>query len=832
MATTEFPERRSICSSRRSTTRRLAIAQAVSLDEDGSLAIILSGSDLDGDVTAEDLNYVVTINPLHGTLDVSGRNLVYTPDDNFTGADSITFKVNDGTLDSTPAVISITVNPVNDPPTAIAGSATVIEDGSVNITLTGSDVDAGEVLTFFKVTDPANGSVNVVNGIATYIPNPNFNGSDSFTFKTNDGEVDSTPATVSITVMPVDDAPVANPQSVSVNEDGSLMVTLTGSDVDGDILFFTIPGKPPHGNVILSGAVATYTPDPNYNGPDSISFFVYTIISGNPVFSSAAAISITVNPVNDVPVAVNDGSISSPFATIDEDSGASAPITVLANDTDIDLTPLTVTLASSPNGTVTINDGTTLSFTPLENFNGSTTIDYTISDGQGGTAGATVFLTVTPVNDAPLAVDDGSVESPFVTVLEDSEASPAIEVLVNDTDLELNPVMVTSASSPNGTVVINSATTLSFTPAENFNGATTISYTISDGQGGTASGTVFVAVTPVGDLPVAVDDGSVESPFVTVDEDSGASAPIAVLGNDTDADLDALTVTLASSPNGTVAINSETALTFIPAENFNGPTTISYTISDGEGGTASATVFVAVTPVNDTPVAFAQAVSVNEDTPLNITLTGSDIDGDVLMFSAGSASHGTVTLSGSVATYTPAANYAGTDSFTFTVSDGAAVSAPATVSITILEVGGPAFGEWLTQYSLTADPGVDSDHDSISNAVEYVIGGNPVTQPDTDLLPTVEMVSANLDGNPGDEDYLLFTYRRTDLANDDPFTTIQVEWSTDLAGTWADVSGMVEDVTDGAGVDLVKVYIPRALASGGRLFTRLGVEIITVPDPE
>jgi hypothetical protein len=183
-------------------------------------------------------------------------------------------------------------------------------------------------------------------------------------------------------------------------------------------------------------------------------------------------------------------------------------------------------------------------------------------------------------------------------------------------------------------------------------------------------------------------------------------------------------------------------------------------------------------------------------------------------------------------TYTPSANYSGPDSFTFVANDGIVASAPATVSITVNEVGGDAFTEWLTLYSLAADPGADSDNDSVSNAVEYVIGGNPATQSDTDLLPTVELASVNLDGNPGDEDYLVFTYRRTDLARDDPFTVIHVEWSTDLTGPWSDTSGMVEQVTDGDGVDLVKVFIPRSLASGGRLFTRLGVEISTVPASE
>ncbi len=128
-------------------------------------------------------------------------------------------------------------------------------------------------------------------------------------------------------------------------------------------------------------------------------------------------------------------------------------------------------------------------------------------------------------------------------VLEDSGASAPIAVLGNDTDVELDTLTVTSAISPNGLVAINSGTTLSFTPAENFNGATTIFYTISDGQGGSTSSTVFVAVTPVNDEPVAVEDGSAESPYVTVDEDSGASAPIVVLTNDTDVDLDTLTIT-------------------------------------------------------------------------------------------------------------------------------------------------------------------------------------------------------------------------------------------------------------------------------------------------
>jgi hypothetical protein len=509
----------------------VAQGQVVSSNEDSSVTVTLSGGDVDGDVAVEDLIYTVAVNPTHGILEGSGRNLLYIPHANFNGDDSFSFTVNDGSLESPPAVVSVTVSPVNDPPVALAASAAVNEDGTVAITLAGADVDAGDVLTSHKVSDPSNGTVVVVDGVATYTPNPNFNGPDSFTFKVDDGAVDSEPAMVSITVNPVDDAPVAIAQAVSVNEDGTLPITLTGSDVDGDALFFTTV-NPLHGAVSLSGAVATYTPAPNYNGLDTINFFVYSIVAGNPVFSTSAAISITVNPVNDA------------------------------------------------------------------------------------------------------------------------------------------------------------------------------------------------------------------------------------------------------------------------------------------------------------PVAFAQAVSVDEGSSINVTLTGGDNDGNGLTFAVGTAAHGTLSLAGSVATYTPAVNFSGMDSFTFTVTDGIAVSSPATVSITVIDVAPDGFDDWLARYSLVADPGTDSDQDSISNAVEYVIGGNPVSQSDSSLLPTAELASADMDGLPGEEDYLLFSYRRTDEAKNDPFTTIKVEWSASLAGPWAGTGGMFEQVTDGAEVDLIKVYIPRSLAVDGKIFARLGVVISTPPVAE
>ncbi len=215
---------------------------------------------------------------------------------------------------------------------------------------------------------------------------------------------------------------------------------------------------------------------------------------------------------------------------------------------------------------------------------------------------------------------------------------------------------------------------------------------------------------------------------------------------------------------------------------------------------------------------------------MDITLTGSDVDGDVLTFAMASApAHGSVILLGAVATYTPQSNYSGPDSFTFTVNDGTENSLPATVEIMVNNVAVNDFTRWLAEHGLVAEPGADSNHDSINNAVEYVIGGIPENRMDVDLLPTVSPVVADPDANGVDSDYLLFTYRRTDRAKNDASTTIKVEWSTDLAGQWAnavETSGVVVvEENDGfePGVDRVKVYLPRSLAVNGKLFARLGV---------
>ena len=192
----------------------VATAQTVTTAEDTAVAITLAGTDADGDT----LTYTVVDQPSNGTLSGTAPNLTYTPNADYNGNDSFTFKVNDFPVDSEPAIVSITVTAVNDPPVATAQTVTTDEDTAVAITLAGTDA-GGDGLTYTVVDQATNGVLSGTAPNLTYTPNADYNGDDSFTFKVNDGTVDSEPATVSITVTGVNDPPVATAQSVTTNED-------------------------------------------------------------------------------------------------------------------------------------------------------------------------------------------------------------------------------------------------------------------------------------------------------------------------------------------------------------------------------------------------------------------------------------------------------------------------------------------------------------------------------------------------------------------------------------------------------------------------------------
>ena len=457
---------------------------------------------------------------------------------------------------------------------------------------------------------------------------------------------------------------------------------------------------------VLGAANFTDLPVGNYRvritGPDNVSVDTFVTCDG--------VTPITITLPNRPPKAVAD------TATTPEDTAVTIP--VLTNDSDSDGGTLSVASATQgAHGSVAVNGDGTVTYTPAPNWNGTDTFTYTVSDGQGGTATATVAVTVTPVNDQPVAVDDSA------TTPEDTAVT--VSVLGNDSDVDGDTLTVTSVTQgANGTVAIVGSQAV-YTPASNWSGTDTFTYTIVDGNGGTGTATVTVTVTSVNDPPAAANDTA------TTPEDTAVT--ILVLTNDSDSDGGTLSVaSAAQGAHGSVVVNGDGTVTYTPASNWNGADTFSYTIDDGQGGTATATVTVTVTPVNDQPVAVGDSATTPEDTAVttNVTSNDSDVDGDTLSVTGVTqGANGTVAIVGNQAIYTPASNWSGTDTFTYTIVDGHGGTATATVTVTVTPVNDlpTAVNDSATTNAVTAIaiPVLANDSDGDGGTLSVVSASTP-----------------------------------------------------------------------------------------------------------
>ena len=660
---------------------------------------------LSADVTGTSItaNYV----PATGVLTLTGpdtvanfqtvlRKVKYrnTDNDPNTTPRVILFVANDGATNGNTATSTVTIVAVDTPPTAVSDDATVVEDSganAINVLANDTDPDGGPK-SIASVMQPGHGSVVITGGGTglTYTPNANYcnvgpGGTvDYFTYTLTPGG--STTA-VTVLVTCVDDAPGAVNDSATVTEDAAataIDVLTNDTDVDGGPKSISAVTQPANGTVVITGGGTglTYAPSANYcnsvsGTPDT---FTYTLTPG----SSTATVSVTVTCVDDNPVAVADS------ATVTEDSGANA-INVLANDTDVDGGPKSISAVTQPaNGTVVITGGGTgLTYAPNANFctTGSPdTFTYTLTPGGSST---TVSVTVTCVDDNPVAVADSA-------TVGQNTAATTVNVLANDTDVDGGPKSIASVTQPaNGTVVItNGGADLTYQPSAGYCNTPpsttldTFTYTLNGGSTATVSMTVLCDVPPT-----AVNDSA------TVNEDSSANA-INVLANDTDPDGGPKSVASVTQPtNGVVAITGGgTGLTYTPNPNFctsGSPDTFTYTLTPG-GSTA--TVSVTVTCVDDNPVAVADSATVNEDagaTAIAVLTNDTDVDGGPKSISAVTQpAHGVVVITGGGTglTYQPNANYcnnppgATLETFTYTLTPG---GSSATVTVTVTCVNDP-----------------------------------------------------------------------------------------------------------------------------------------------
>ncbi|EGQ9823013.1 tandem-95 repeat protein, partial [Vibrio parahaemolyticus] len=522
------------------------------------------------------------------------------------------------------------------------------------------------------IIDKGNGTlVDNGDGTWTFTPQIDDDTEVSFTFDIIDDEDLVVSGSANLDILPINDAPNAENDVITTEEDTAVTidVLVNDSDVEGDAVSIQSASVPKEqGTVEVVDGKLVFTPAENFNGEATIS---YIVTDGD--LTDEAKVSVTVTPVNDSPVAVDD------TTSIQEDTAVT--IDVLSNDTDVDGDKLSIQSATVPEaqGKVEIVDGK-LVFTPAENFNGHAEITYTVTDGQL-TDEAKVTVTVNPVNDAPTIKVD-AVES--ITENAVSTDTVVATLTVRDTDTPEDQLTVSLENNSNGYfVLVGDEVKLTQAGVDAVNNDEldlkdlTISASVSDGVNPTASDSDSLIVNRVNDAPTvenAIADQVLSEDFdaYTIDlnevfKDSDSSLEFSVSGNNS---------IQISIVNGVATIN--------PTADWNGKETIAFTAKDPSGESVSQTVDFTVAPVVDIK---ADSTNVVEDTPTIINVLGNDTfegtDKVVSLDTNNGPANGTVSVNpdGSV-TYTPNDNYHGADSFTYIVTSGG-VSESTTVNVDV-----------------------------------------------------------------------------------------------------------------------------------------------------
>jgi hypothetical protein len=617
----------------------------------------------------------------------------------------------------------------NTPPVSGNLTITTNEDTPVSITLTASDPDPSDLITYSVVTPPQNGTLGPVSSDLTYTSNSNYYGSDSFTYQAFDGFAYSGEAIVNIEIKPVNDAPnFITGADQTVQEDfGAQIVTgwatniSPGPDNESDqtptflIDSNTNPNLFSAGPAVSNTGTLTYAPAPNANGSAIMGIRLQDsggTENGGVNTSSTRTFTITITPVNDAPEGVGDAySVNRNTAL-----NVSAATGVLSNDTDIDNDPLTAELVAGPAHSLTfgLNADGSFSYTPGANYYGSDSFTYKAKDSQAESPGVIVNITINGTNAVPLVNDQS------LTTNEDT----TLTIVLTGTDPDGDTLTYSVSTPPAHGTLSGAAPGLTYMPNPNYYGSDSLTYRANDGITTSGEAIVDITVSPVNDVPAAIDDNT------TTQEDS--PVVIVTLANDTDPDGNSLSVTGTTDPvHGTAIVNPDNTISYTPDQDWFGDLDFfTYSVSDDFGGLSSAYINITITPVNDAPVAVADSYSTNENAPLNVSGSGilgndTDVDSSTLMtIKQTDPTNGTLTLNSNGSfTYIPHSGWKGTDSFTYRANDGSLDSNEVIVNISVIALsnggsigGGGSEGgsggigsseekQYLTYYLNPAKPG-------------------------------------------------------------------------------------------------------------------------------
>ncbi|MHB8134650.1 MAG: Ig-like domain-containing protein [Anaerolineaceae bacterium] len=620
-------------------------------NEDSPAGVTLMGLGPSGSA----LTYTYS-DPPHGSLSGTAPNLTYTPDPNYFGVDSFTYQVWNGATASAMATVSLTIFSLNDAPVANSQSLQLNEDSILNGTLTANEVD-GDPLNYVITAQPTHGAVTGTLPNFTYTPNPNYFGPDNFSFKANDTHVDSNIATINLTINSVNDVPVADNKIINTPVNTPVGVTLTGTDVENSPLTFAVVSGPSHGSLSGSSPNLTYTPNNGYAGSDS---FTYTA-NDSQATSPVATVSINITSGNQPPVANNQS------LTTNEDVDKALDLT----GSDPEAQQLTYTVLTQPAHGSLIGTAPSLTYHPNANYFGADSFTFKVNDGQVDSNIATISITVTAVNDAPVANN--------LTI--GTAVNQSVGIVLTGTDVENDPLTFSVVVTPIHGNLTGTAPNLIYTPANNFSGSDSFTYLANDGTDDSTAATVNITVSSGNLPPVAYPQE------VSLAEDTA----IPVLLSASDPEGAPLIYSFLHPPTYGTLMGTAPMLTYVPATNYYGTDYFIFRVGDGVQWSQEATVDIVVNAVNDAPRAIPQAVGTTKNVYLDIQLTGSDVDGDILSFSVANAplngTLGPINPLTNIVRYTSNSNYVGQDFFRFTASDGSLSSGPASITITISDAG-------------------------------------------------------------------------------------------------------------------------------------------------
>lgn len=568
----------------------IAKGDLASVNQGGNVIINVAANDLALKDTLNLTSIVITQVPTHGTTVINNDGTVtYTNDGKAWPNDTFSYTIkNSSGVVSAPATVKITINPVNQAPKAVDDIASVVRTTTKNISVAANDTDVENQLDFTTITftqQPTHGTVSLnPNGTVKYVNDGNAATSDTFKYTIKDlaGNV-SNEATVTLTIT-ANVAPTAVADTSTLAEASNVTINVASNDTDSDgtidLTSIVITQQPAHGTLVVNtNGTVTYTHDGSET--PSSDTFKYTIKDNVGVTSNEATVTITITAVNDAPVANTDP------ATVAE--GGLVIINVAGNDTDADGTIVlsTITVTQEPtHGTFVINADGTVTYTHDGSNTTSDTFKYTIKDNLGKISNeGTVNITITPVNDAPVAVSDAATLS--------QGGIKKINLISNDSDsdgtLDLGSIEIVLAPT-HGSLVKNGDGTVTYTHDGSNTLSDSASYTIKDNNGD-VSNTVTIDITLVtGDVAPVANSDIASLPV-------GGSLIIDLKDNDTDSDgtIDPATIVITTAPaNGTLTIHDNGTVTYTHDGSATISDTFSYTIRDNLGLTSNITT-VAIT---------------------------------------------------------------------------------------------------------------------------------------------------------------------------------------------------------------------------------------------